>query len=352
MFSVLDIETTGGHAQQHHITEISILNFDGEKITDRFTTFIRPDTYVPYFITRLTGITDEMLEDAPEFSEMAEQIQAFTEGRILIAHNAHFDYMFLKQGFQNWGKSFQRRTLCTVRLSRKIIPGLHSYSLDNLCRSFNIYPRPVHRAESDAVAALEVFRYLQQADKQGVIEASIRKRTSEFNYPPHLSENVVAQLPGAAGVYYFRDQHGNILYIGKAKNLKHRVTSHFTGTSSTRSRTRLMNQLHSINYTLCGNELIAMLMESSEIKKHFPPFNYAQKIADTNFGLYCYEDGNGYLRFGIKKLKALDRPLVSFPTLPDARTFLQDLVQEFQLCPKLCGLQRSPAACYDVETGK
>ncbi|MEO6168202.1 MAG: exonuclease domain-containing protein [Chitinophagales bacterium] len=351
MYSILDIETTGNHALRHHITEIAILNFDGEKITDRFTTFVRPDSSIPYFITELTGITNEMVEDAPSFAEVADAVDAFTSNRILIAHNAHFDYTFLKQAFQQAGKNFQRKTLCTLRLSRKIVPGLRSYALGNLCSALSLVQRPVHRAESDAVAALEVFQYLQRADNEGIIESFLNKRTSEFNFPPNLPKDAVMQLPEAPGVYYFLDEHGKILYVGKAKSLKQRVQSHFSGMSSTRSSTRLMNHIHRINYRLCGNELIAMLLESAEIKKHFPPFNAAQKITTGNYGLYCYEDGKGYHRFGIKKLKTLDRPVASFASLEGARSFVTDKVREFKLCPKLCGLQRNVEACYDHAAG-
>lgn len=351
MYSILDIETTGNHALRHHITEIAILNFDGQSITERFTTLVRPDSYIPFFITELTGITNEMVEDAPSFAAVADAIEAFTENRILIAHNAHFDYTFLKQAFQQVGKIFQRKTLCTLRLSRKIVPGLRSYALGNLCNTLSITQRPVHRAESDAVAALEVFKYLREADKEDVIGSFLKKKTSEFNFPPNLPKDAVMQLPEAPGVYYFLDQHGKILYVGKAKSLKQRVQSHFSGVSSTRSSTRLMNHIHSINFRLCGNELIAMLLESAEIKKHFPPFNAAQKITTGNYGVYCYEDGKGYQRFGIKKLKTLDRPVASFASLEAARSFLMEKLQEYQLCPKLCGLQRANGACYDHAAG-
>ncbi len=351
MYSFLDIETTGNHALRHHMTEIAILNYDGVAITDRFITLLRPALEVPYFISQLTGITREMVYDAPLFEEVAAKIDELTYGRILVAHNAHFDYTFLKQAFSAIGKAFQRRTLCTLRLSRKIIPGFPSYALNKLCRSLSISQYPAHRAESDALAALEVFCHLQHADKARMIEASIVKKDAEYNYPPNLPQEIIMSLPVAAGVYYFLDQQGKVLYIGKAKSLKHRINSHFGVNSSTRIRTRLMNSIYSIRYELCGNELVAMLMESAEIKKHFPPFNIAQKFTDFNYGVYCYEDGNGYLRFGIRKLKYQDRPLLSFPALPAARAFLSKKIKEFNLCAKLSGLQRMQGACLHHEAG-
>lgn len=351
MFSVIDIETTGSHAQYHGITEVAVINFDGEKITEKFASLVRAETVIPNFITHLTGITNEMIVDAPEWEEVMERIDAITSGRILIAHNAHFDYSFLQNAFLQSGKTFQRKTLCTLRLSRQIFPGLPSYSLDKICRHLEISVKPEHRAFSDAMAALELFRYLQQHDTQNRIEAALKKREHEFRLPPHLEKEVIPSLPAAAGVYYFLDDRGKVLYVGKAKNIRSRVIQHFTSNSSTRSRTRLMNTIHQVQCEECGSELIALLKESAEIKKHFPPFNAAQKIAENNFGLYCYEDGNGYLRFAWKKLQKFDQPLLAFTTVQETRLFVQEKVREFHLCAKLSGLQQSRGACFDHEAG-
>jgi DNA polymerase-3 subunit epsilon len=351
MFSIIDIETTGSHAQYHGITEVAIINFDGEKIIEQFSTLIRAETEIPNFISHLTGITNAMIADAPDWEEVMEQIDEFTRDRILIAHNAHFDYSFLKNAFLQSGKSFQRKTLCTLRLSRQIFPGLPSYSLNKICKHLNLEVNPSHRALSDAMAALELFKHLRENDVTNQIEASIKMRGNEFRFPPHLEKEIIPALPAAPGVYYFLDQHQHVLYVGKARNIRSRVIQHFTSNSSTRSRTRMMNNLHHIQYEPCGSELVALLMESAEIKKHFPPFNAAQKISDNNFGLYCYEDGNGYLRFALKKLKKFDQPLLAFSSEQEARSFIAEKVKEFNLCSKLSGLQRSIKACFDHEAG-
>jgi len=351
MFSVIDIETTGSHAQHHGITEVAIINFDGEKITDQFSSLIRAETEIPHFISHLTGITNEMMAEAPEWDEVINLIDDFTRDRILIAHNAHFDYSFLKNAFLQSGKSFQRKTLCTLRLSKQIFPGLPSYSLDKICRQLNISVKPEHRAFSDAMAALHLFQLLRENDREGKIDLSLKQRGNEFRLPPNLPLSVVQSLPASAGVYYFIGERENVLYVGKAKNIRARILQHFTSNSSTRTRTRLMNSIHKIRFELCGNELIALLKESAEIKKYFPPFNTTQKIADNNFGLYLYEDGKGYRRFALKKLKKFDQPILAFSSLPEARSFLSEKVREFKLCAKLCGLQRSSHACFDHEVG-
>ncbi|MFI5135386.1 MAG: exonuclease domain-containing protein [Chitinophagales bacterium] len=351
MFSVIDIETTGSHSQYHGITEVAIVNFDGEKITDQFSSLIKAETEIPNFISHLTGITNEMIADAPEWNDVMNLIDDFTRDRILIAHNAHFDYSFLKNAFLQSGKNFQRKTLCTLRLSKQIFPGLPSYSLDKICRQLNISVKPEHRALSDAMAALQLFQLLKENDHEGKIDLSLKQRASEFRLPPNLPQENIKSLPQSAGVYYFLAEGENVLYVGKAKNIRARILQHFTSNSSTRSRTRLMNSIHKIQFEVCGNELIALLRESAEIKKYFPPFNAAQKIADTNFGLYLYEDGKGYQRFTLKKLKKFDQPLLAFSSLQEARNFLIEKMREFRLCAKLSGLQRSRNGCFDHEAG-
>ncbi|HSI91826.1 MAG TPA: 3'-5' exonuclease, partial [Adhaeribacter sp.] len=138
LYAIIDIETTGGQPAQDRITEIAIFIHDGHQITDKFHTLVNPQRPIPYFISNLTGITDEMVRDAPKFHEVAKEIVQFTEGKIFVAHNVRFDYSFVKKEFADLGYTYQRKTLCTVRLSRSLIPGLPSYSLGKLCKSIDI----------------------------------------------------------------------------------------------------------------------------------------------------------------------------------------------------------------------
>ncbi len=352
MYSIIDIETTGNHSQRHSITEVAVINFDGKEVTEEFCSLVKPDDAIPGFITYLTGITSRMVEDAPEWSEVMERVEELTKGRVLIAHNAHFDYSFLKSAFLLCGKSFQRKTLCTMRMSRQVFPGLRSYGLDKLCRHFEIESTVSHRALADAQAALKLFRHLQLHDQYGFIEASLNGKSGEQTLPPHLNKEIIKSLPEEAGIYYFLNERKEVLYVGKARSIRGRILQHFTANSSTRSRTKLMNSIHHIDFVKCGNELVAMLMESAEIKKHFPPFNVIQKISENNYGIYCYVDGRGYLRFAIKKLHRSDQPMVSCSSVQEARLLISEKIAAFNLCPKLCNIQRSEAACFDSETGK
>ncbi len=165
MYSIVDIETTGGSPKNERITEIAIYIFDGKNITGEYSTLINPERNIPHFITRLTGITNEIVSEAPMFYHVAKDIVEITEGKIFVAHNAKFDYSFIKQEFKNLGYNFNRDLLDTVTLSRRLIPGHKSYSLGNICKNLNIEINGRHRAAGDALATVELFRKLLKAEK-------------------------------------------------------------------------------------------------------------------------------------------------------------------------------------------
>ena len=219
MYAIIDIETTGLSPAIEKITEIAIYLHDGEKITDSYSTLINPERRISPYITQLTGITNEMVEDAPKFWEIAKDIITLTENRTFVAHNASFDYNFIRSEFKSLGYNFSRDRLCTVKLSRKIIPGFKSYSLGNLCNSLHIIVNDRHRAMGDAFATVKLFELLLTKDK------SLGKKTNTKFY--NIEASKIASLPEEAGVYYFYNQQGDIIYIGKSKDIRARVFSHF-----------------------------------------------------------------------------------------------------------------------------
>ena len=296
MYAIVDIETTGGYAENHRMTEIAIYHHDGMQITDVFQTLINPGRRVPYFITGLTGITTDMVREAPSFSDIAEEIHGWLKDRVFVAHNAHFDYSFLKKEFEDAGIHWSTRKLCTVRLGRKIIPGLDSYSLGRLAESLGIKIPDRHRAAGDAAATAKIFDLLLKRDMEGVIEKALKRNSGETILPPNLSKEEFDRLPAKTGVYYFHDAHGNIIYVGKANNIKKRIAGHFTGDAREWNRSNIRNEIHHISYELTGNELIALILESQEIRKRWPKYNLAQKYRVEEWGIFDYEDQNGYLR--------------------------------------------------------
>lgn len=352
MYAIVDIETTGGYAANHRITEIAIFYHDGIQITDTFHTLINPGRNIPYYITGLTGISTEMVFSAPSFKEVAAEIHKKLDGKVFVAHNAHFDYSFLKKEFEEAGIPWQSKKLCTVRLSRKIIPGLRSYSLGSLAESLGIEIANRHRAGGDAAATVKIFDQLLQRDRDSHILKALKKNSGETILPPNLSKQEFDSLPAKCGVYYFHDARGNVIYVGKAINIKKRIAGHFTGEAREWSRSKIRNEIHHISYELTGNELIALILESQEIRKLWPKYNQAQKYRGEEWGIYDYEDRNGYLRLCVNLVSRGTRPLMRFSTKGDAWNFLWQKVREFTLCPKLCGLQVSKGLCFEYQTGE
>ena len=351
MYAIVDIETTGGYAENHRITEVAIYLHDGIQITDTFHTLINPGRNIPYYITGLTGITTEMVLDSPAFEEIAEELFKRLEGKIFVAHNAHFDYSFLKKEFEQVGINWQSKKLCTVRLSRKIIPGLRSYSLGSLAESLGIEITNRHRAGGDAAATAKIFDHLLRRDLDGYIVKVLKRNSGETILPPNLPKEEFDRLPALPGVYYFLNANGNVIYVGKAINIKKRIAGHFTGDAREWSRSKIRNEIHHITYELTGNELIALILESQEIRRLWPKYNQAQKFRVEEWGVFDYEDRNGYLRFSVNVVTRGSRPLVRFSTKGEAWNFLWEKVRDFELCPKLCGLQLSKGLCFDYQSG-
>ena len=345
MYAIVDIETTGSYAAANGITEISIRLYDGKEETEHFQTLIDPGQPIPYYIQRMTGISDKMVIDAPRFSTVAAKIAELLKDRIFIAHNVNFDFSFVKAHLNEEGYELDCRKLCTVRLGRKIFPGLPSYSLGNLCHSLGITIHDQHRAGGDTEATLDLFKLMQQQDKESHIEKSLQRNSKESFLPPNVPKEQFESLPYTPGVYYFHDRKGKIVYVGKASNIRYRVGSHFSNNSESRQKQNFMKHVYSISYKPCGTELMACILESTEIKRIWPRFNAAQKKWVDIYGIFSFEDQNGYLRLAIDKCKKRQNPVHSFHFITDGHTILRKMIKDHGLCPKLCFLQKDSEDC-------
>lgn len=344
MYTIIDIETTGNGIKGNKITEIAIFKFNGVKIVDEFTSLVNPQAPIPSFITGLTGIDDQMVQHAPTFSEISDKIQAITADCIFVAHAVNFDYGVIKEEFRRIGIDFIRKKLCTVRLSRKLIPGLRSYSLGKLCSAVQIPLQNRHRARGDAHATTLLFEKLVHLEgSDAVIKKFLNARSQEATLPPHLPKSVFDAIPEQPGIYYFKNQKGEIVYVGKAINLKKRVLGHFYDKSS--KETQMCSETAHIDFKLSGSELVALLMESAEIKRLFPPYNQAQKRVSKRYALFTYEDRNGIIHLAYNSIKGIPNPIKVFYNQTDCRAFLEELCKTFSLCPKYCHLQQTNAAC-------
>lgn len=349
MYAIVDIETTGTYAAANGITEISIHIFDGKKLVEKFETLINPRQPIPHYIQAMTGITDKMVEMAPVFETVAEKIYTLLEGKIFVAHNVNFDYSFVKSHLAEAGFILNSKKLCTVRLSRKIFPGFASYSLGNLCHSLGITIKNRHRAGGDTEATVKVFRLLLQHDKEQHIAKSLQRNSKESVLPPNVPKEHFEQLPYTPGVYYFHNEKGKIVYVGKANNIRYRVNSHFSNNSESRQKQNFLKHVCAISFKPCATELMACILESTEIKKLWPVFNQSQKRWEDVYGIFSYEDQNGFLRLAIEKNKQRLIPVYSFHYLVDGHAILRKVIREFNLCPKLCFMQKDQVDCEGIK---
>ncbi|WP_324670683.1 exonuclease domain-containing protein [Hymenobacter sp. GOD-10R] len=384
MYAIIDLETTGGQPTQDRITEVAIFIHDGTQVVHQFSTLLNPGRPIPFFITQLTGITDDMVRDAPKFHEVARKIVELTEGCVFVAHNVRFDYSFLKKEFADLGYNYSRKTLCTVRLSRSLIPGQPSYSLGKLCQNIGIPLEGRHRAAGDAAATTVLFDRLlkitQQeenladpnatpADTLAAVDATApngRKPTKQPSpkrvaavqeaiktalLPPNITPQQVAALPQEAGVYYFHNEQGEVIYVGKSINIYKRIQQHFAVDYKSRKSLEFKNSISDITWELTGSELVALLYESHEIKRLKPLYNRAQRRSVFPAGIFLRTDEQGYkhLYYGRADDHAVSHPLIALTNQFKAKGFLFHKVAKFNLCQKLCDLYKTQGACFDYQ---
>lgn len=274
MYAILDIETTGGKFNEEGITEIAIYKFDGHQIVDQFISLVNPERNIQPFVVNLTGINSSMLKNAPKFYEVAKRIVEITTDCVLVAHNANFDNRILSTEFRRLGFDFERKTLCTVELSQKLIPGLDSYKLGKLCRSLGIPVSSRHRADGDAIATVQLFKLLLNKDVDKEIVKQAIKTENTRKLAPKLL-NFIDELPSISGLFYIHNNERNILYIGKGKNIKKSANQLFLHTS--KKALFIQNNVVSVSYEETGNELITQLKFVQEIKIHKPKLNFLAK---------------------------------------------------------------------------
>jgi DNA polymerase III subunit epsilon len=350
LYAIIDIETTGGSPTRDRITEIAIVLHDGRLVVDKYQTLVNPECYIPYGITQLTGITQEMVQDAPRFFEVAREVVKMTEGAVFVAHNVRFDYGFIREEFRRLGYAYSRKQLCTVRLSRKAFPGLGSYSLDNLIQRMNLRIENRHRAMGDAMATTQLFEMIldQKAGEEN-LQTMVNLGIRESKLPKNLSIESIHALPEDCGVYYFHDEKGNVVYVGKSINIRKRVAEHFA--DITEKAKKLQEQVHEITFEITGSELIALLLESFEIKRLRPPVNRAQKVQSFPYLIHTFANDDGYICFEVAKVTAKERKkmqiLSEFPKLTHAKGQLQAALKAFELCGRFCYLQPGKGACFN-----
>ncbi len=354
MYAIIDIETTGGNATTGKITEIAIIIHDGKNVVKQFSTLVNPKCSIPYFITQHTGITDDMVKDAPEFHEIAKEIIELTEDCVFVAHNVGFDYGFIKSAFKDLGYSYQRKTLCTVRLSRSTFVGLPSYSLGNLCKSLGIQLKNRHRALGDAEATALLFSMILENATHPITPQWISTESKKTAFPPLLSEENFKKIPPfVTGIYYFHNQNGDVIYVGKSKDIKKRILQHFANQNSKKA-VRMQHEIADISFENTGSELVALLLESDEIKKLRPLYNTSQKRTRSipYYGIYQYLDIGGYINLKIERLKEGVEQITTADNLFAAKNIIYKVVEKNNLCLSKCDLHNVFGPCFNYQIHK
>jgi DNA polymerase III subunit epsilon len=351
MYAIIDIETTGGSARIEKITEIAIYLHDGNEITGEFVSLVNPERNIPYFITNLTGITNEMVEDAPRFYEIAKKIIELTEGRTFVAHNARFDYSFIRQEFKSLGFNFKRSILDTVALSRRLLPGHSSYGLGNICKDIGISIIGRHRAAGDALATVKLFEILITKDIEvNGSRSYLMKNTRISKLNPKLDISKIESIPDEPGIYYFYNEKGDLIYIGKSRNLQQRISTHLSNNSTNRAM-EMRDLIADIDWETTGSELIALLKESFEIKFNKPVYNRAQRRTGFQWGIFSFLDNNGYLNYRYGQINDNEVPVSVFTSKEKTKSKLGSLVETYSLCQKLSGLYETDGACFHYQVG-
>ena len=315
-------------------------------MVDQFISLVNPEIPIQPFVVKLTGINNAMLRSAPKFFEIAKRIIEITSDCVIVAHNASFDYRILRTEFKRLGYNFESKTLCTVELSKKLIPEQPSYSLGKLVRALGIPMADRHRASGDAMATTKLFKMLLEKDIEKQILNDFIKQEIQKGIAPKLLD-IINDLPNKTGVYYIHNEKGDLIYIGKSCNIKKRINQHFTGTS-TKSK-KIQREVFIVTYEETGSELIALLKESEEIKINKPIFNRAQRKSIFEWALYAEKDTNGYLNLYVKKADGRKKEITSFTTVQEGKNALFRITEKYRLCQKYTGLYQTNADCFQYK---
>ena len=336
LFAIVDIETNGGSPTGDNITEVAAILHDGRRELDRWVRLIRPARPIPLGITRLTGIDDNMVADAPEFGALAEDLHTFLGDAVFVAHNVSFDLRHLQAGFKAAGLHYNPRRLCTVRMSRKWLKGPHRYSLGALCEYFDIDNEAHHRAWGDAAATAELFAKLWK-DHADDMALEFGRGGGTSWWPPHLPPDALTDIPATPGVYRFLDGEGKLAYVGMSKNLASRVRQHFNGSGSEARSQKLRRLVHKITWEETGSEMMAAVLEDVLIRRHHPPLNRAQKVVGKGWAIDSFTCRQDIVRFSVTK-GGRATSLKRFRSKNDGETWLRREVESRGLNPAWAGL--------------
>src|SRR5574343_372881 len=353
----VDLETTGATASQHRITEIGIILVD-EHGVEKWSSLVNPETRISGFIEQLTGISNEMVSDAPRFCDLASRVFMMLEGRLFVAHNARFDYAFLKQSFLREGIDFSAKTLCTVKLSRRLFPGHPKHNLDTLIERHGLKVSGRHRALADAQLIHQFWEKIQATIPQETIQSAVRALLSRPSTPTHIDLTMIDGVPESPGVYLFYGETDLPLYVGKSVNIRQRVMSHFTADVTSAKEMSLSQQVRRIEHIKTGGEVGALLKEAALVKKLQPTHNRQLRRNNELCSIQLKDSSEG-LEVHVAYASELDFATTSnlyglFKNKREAFKALTEIAEEHALCKAIIGLEKvkAGAPCFGWQLKK
>lgn len=352
----LDIETNGGMGERGRITEIALFRVENGEVVEEFNTLVNPGGSIPYWITKLTGITNEDVADAPYFDEIAAEVYRILDGAIFVAHNVRFDFSFIKRQLEAVGYTFRPKLFCTVRMSRALYKEHKGHSLEKIITRHKIEVEDRHRATADAQAILDFTRLAIQEKGFEAFQAAVALQMKTKTLPPNVDEAAFAKLPQGPGIYIFEDSDGMPLYVGKSVNIRSRVMSHFANDTKIAKEMKLSLSSHTISFIETETEIEALLLESAKIKELQPLHNHLLRRTTKQAVLVKSQNEQGYINIAIESRNLSDETDLSsiygvYTSRMKAKSGLESLTKTFQLCPKLLGLESAKSQCFRAQLG-
>jgi DNA polymerase III subunit epsilon len=356
-YVLLDLETTGGNALTSRITEIAAVRVEQGVEVARWSSLVNPDCSIPFFIQKLTGISDQLVEAAPSFKQVADALLALLDGAVLVAHNARFDHGFLVHEFARIGVQLKVKTLCTVRLSRKLYPQHKGHGLDAIMQRHGLTTIARHRAMGDVDLMVGFLRSATQELGADVVSLHAQKLLqSSAAIPPQL-ETEISSIPDTPGVYFFYGEGPIPLYIGKSVTLRSRVMSHFQAATAQPREMRMAQEIRRVEWRETAGELGALLLEARLVKEMQPIFNRqlrrertlcAWELADnpTAKPLLSLVQGDDLKPHNFSRMYGVYR------SKNQAVIALRELADTHMLCPQTVGLEAGKGRCFAHQLGR
>lgn len=353
----LDTETTGLSVRKDRIIEIGLVRVENEKVVAQYQTLLNPGSYLSPFITNITGITSDELVNAPFFEDIQRQLSELLDGTVMVAHNARFDYGFLKNEFLRCEKRFSLKHFCTAKLSRMLFPQFPHHNLDSIIQRYNITVAKRHRAFDDAYVLWEFYQKLQKSFPHEVLENAITQQFYHPSLPTLLPKEQLDALPHTPGVYIFYGEGGMPLYVGKSVNLKDRVRSHFSSDHTSSKEMKLSQQIRSLESIQTAGELGALLKEAQMIKNLQPLYNRKLRFSRRLILAKSIIDKSGYMKVVLEDATSIhpdeiETVLGTFRSKKQAKEYLQNLAKEHHLCEKLLGIENTSTGCFSYRLGQ